>query len=138
MFFLVSARAGPDARQAIARAVDLVQQGRLEEADLQAHVALADPSTRAVACSVLGTIRLQQKRLPESVKFLHEAIQLEPKLVGARLTLAEAYAVEGNSESALAAYREVLRLDSNNASARLALAQSEAEKGRYKQSSKVA
>jgi tetratricopeptide (TPR) repeat protein len=138
IIFFASARAGADARQAIARAADLVQQGRLEEADLQAHVALADPSTRAVACSVLGAIRLQQKRLPESVKFLQEAIQLEPKLVGARLTLAEAYAVEGNSESALAAYREVLKLDSDNASARLALAQSEAEKGRYKQSLELA
>lgn len=127
-------QADADARQAIAKAADLVQQGRLEEADLQAHVALADPSTRAVACSVLGAIRLQQKRLPESVKFLQEAIQLEPKLVGARLTLAEAYAVEGNSESALAVYRDVLKIDSNNASARLALAQSETEKGRYKQS----
>jgi tetratricopeptide (TPR) repeat protein len=127
-----------DARQAIQRAADLVQQGRLEEADLQAQVALADPSTRAVACSVLGTIRLQQKRLPESVNFLKEAIQLEPKLIGARLTLAEAYVVEGNSESALATYREVLRIDSNNASARLALAQSEVEKGRYKQSLELA
>ena len=51
ILFFPSARAEADARQAIARAADLVQQGRLEEADLQAHVALADPSTRAVACS---------------------------------------------------------------------------------------
>jgi tetratricopeptide (TPR) repeat protein len=132
--FLSSQPATADARQAIEKAADLVQQGRLVEAERQAHLALSDPSTRAVACSVLGAIRLQQRRLPESVKFLKEAIQLEPKLVGARLTLAEAYAVQGNSESALATYREVLKVDSSNAFARLALAQSEAEKGRYQQS----
>jgi tetratricopeptide (TPR) repeat protein len=138
LLLFTAVHAEADARQAIARAADLVQQGRLEEADLQAHLALSDPSTRAVACSVLGAIRFQQKRLSESVKFLKEAIQLEPKLVGARLTLAEAYSVEGNSGSALATYREVLKFDSSNASARLALAHSEAENGRYRQSLELA
>ena len=38
----------------------LVQQGRLDEAEQQARLALDNPETRAVAYSVLGTIRLQQ------------------------------------------------------------------------------
>ena len=46
--------------QALQRAAALVQQGRLEEADQQARLALADPrDARPVACSVLGAIRLQ-------------------------------------------------------------------------------
>jgi hypothetical protein len=35
----------------------LVQQGKLGEADRQARRALADPETRAVAYSILGTMR---------------------------------------------------------------------------------
>ena len=134
--FAVSLRA--DSREALQKAADLVQQGRLDEADQQARLALADPQTRAVACSVLGTIRFQQKRLPESVKFLQEAIQLEPRLLGARLTLAEVYSIQGKSEPALALYRRVLQFDSSNATARLALARAEADKGNYQKSISLA
>ncbi len=123
-----------DSREALQKAADLVQQGHLEEADQQARLALSDPSTRAVACSVLGAIRFQQKRLPESVKFLEEAIRLEPRLVGAHLTLADVYTIQGKTEPALALYRRVLQLDPSNATAHVALARSEAEKGNYQQS----
>jgi len=78
-----------DSREALRNAASLVQQGKLDEAERQARLALSDPSGRAVACSVLGTIRFQQKRLPESVIFFHEAIRLEPRIVGARLSWAE-------------------------------------------------
>src|SRR4029077_3555442 len=71
-----------DSREALQKAVALVQQGRLEEADREARLAISDPATRAVACSVLGAIRLQQQRLPESVSLLQEAIRLEPRLLG--------------------------------------------------------
>ncbi len=69
----------------------LVQEGRLEEADQQAQLALSNPQTRAVAYSVLGAIRFQQKRLPESVSLLEKAIHLDPRLLGAQLSLAEVY-----------------------------------------------
>jgi hypothetical protein len=59
-----------DGRQALEAAVALVQQGKLGEADRLARRALADPETRAVAHSILGTIRLQQNRLDESVTLL--------------------------------------------------------------------
>ena len=127
-----------DSREALQNAAELVQQGRLEEAEQQARLALSDPQTRPVACSVLGTIRFQQKRLPESVKFLQEAIQLEPRLVGARLTLAEIYTIQGKTEPALALYRRVLQLDTSNATARLALARAETEKGNYERSLSLA
>ncbi|OLE10475.1 MAG: hypothetical protein AUG89_12240 [Acidobacteria bacterium 13_1_20CM_4_56_7] len=127
-----------DSRAALQNAVDLVRQGRLEDADRQAHIALSDPQTRAAACSVLGTIRLQQQRIPESVKFLQEAIRLEPRLVGARLSLAEAYTAQGKQDPAIAMYRRVLELDSSNALARFALARYESEKGNYRQSLELA
>ncbi len=138
-FFLSPSYAhAADSRAALQNAADLVQQGRLDEADRQAHIALSDPQTRAAACSVLGIIRLQQKRVAESVDFLQQAIRLEPKLVGARLSLAEAYAVQGKQAPAIAMYRRVLELDSSNAPARFALARYEGEKGNYRQSLELA
>jgi tetratricopeptide (TPR) repeat protein len=123
-----------DGRQALETAAELVQQGKLEQADQQARLALSDPSTRAIACSVIGTILLQQNRVPEGVHYLREAIRLEPRLVGARLTLAQAYLIDGKPQAAMQVYREVLKLDAGNASARQALAQSEADRGNYQQS----
>ena len=100
-----------DAREALQKAVVLVQEGRLEEADQQAQLALSNPQTRAVACSILGTIRFQQKRLPESVSLLEKAIRLDPNLLGAHLSLAEVYTVQGKPELALGVFRRVLNLD---------------------------
>ncbi len=128
-----SSHAG-DPHTALQHAAALVQQGRLDEADQQAHLAMNDPQTRAAACSVLGTIRLQQKRVPEGIKFLQEAIRLEPRLIGARLSLAEAYTMQGKQSSAAAMYRRVLELDSSNTLARFALARYENEKGNYSES----
>lgn len=122
---------GPDGRRALEAAVALVQQGKLGEADAQARRALADPDTRAVAHSILGTIRLQQNRLDESVTLLAEAIRLEPRLVGAQLTLAQVYTLQNRADLALARFRTVLELDPGNPSARLALARAEVENAEY-------
>ena len=122
-----------DGREALKAAVGLVQQGQLDEADRQARRALADPETRAVANSILGTIRLKQNRLDDSVKLLGEAIRLEPRLVGAQLTLAQVYTLQNKPDLALARFQAVLELDPGNPSARLAIARSEIEKGNYQQ-----
>lgn len=129
---------GADSREALQKAASLMQQGRLEEADRQAQLALTDPQTRAAACSVLGSIRFQQKRLPESAGLFEEAIRLEPHLLGAHLNLAEVYTVQGKPELALPLYHQILAIDSSNATARLALAHSETEKGNYKRSLELA
>lgn len=138
MFLCTAVAFTTDSRQALQKATSLIRQGKLEEADQQAQLALSDPQTRAAACSVLGSIRLQQNRLPEGASLLKEAIRLEPHLVGAHLNLAELYTVQGKPELALPLYRHVLTLDPSNEAARLALARSETEKGNYKQSLEVA
>ncbi len=134
LFLTTAAESRTDSREALQNAVVLVQEGRLEEADQQAQLALSNPQTRAVACSILGAIRFQQKRLPESVSLLERAIRLEPRLLGAHLSLAEVYTVQGKSELALGVFRRILNLDPSNATARLALARSESEKGNYRRS----
>jgi tetratricopeptide (TPR) repeat protein len=124
--------------EALKRAAALVQEGRLQEADQQARLALSNPETRPVACSVLGAIRLRQDRLADSAQFLEEAIRLEPRLLGAHLTLAEVYSLQKRPERALAMFRRVLELDPQNATARMALARSETEKGNYARSLELA
>ncbi len=131
-FLLLTAGVRADSRAALERAASLVQQGHLAEADQQARLALSDPETRAVACSVLGTIRFQQKRLAESASFLQEAIRLNPHLLGAHLSLAEVYTLQEKPRLALGLYRRILVLDPSNAAARLALARAETEKGNYR------
>lgn len=134
LFLSAVAELRADAREALQKAVALIQEGRLEEADQQAQLALSNPQTRAVAYSVLGTIRFQQKRLPESIDFFQKAIRLDPRLLGAQLSLADAYTIQGKPELALGLYRRILTLDPSNATARLALARSEAEEGNYQRS----
>ena len=102
-----------DAQEALQRAATLVQQARLEEAEQQALLALPDPETQAVAYSVLGTIRFHQKRLAESVTFLQKAISLERTLLGAHLSLAQVYTLQGKPDLAIPVFRRVLKLDPN-------------------------
>ena len=130
--------ASTQSREALERAAALVEQGRLQEADQQAQLALSDPQTRAAACSVLGAIRLRQDRVSEGAELLQEAIRLEPRLVGAQLNLAQAYSLQGKEDQAVPVFRRVLELDPANATARIALARSETEKGNYKRSLELA
>src|SRR6188474_922850 len=132
-----AARASTPAEQ-LQRAVALAEQGRLAEAAKAAESAMTDPATRPVACSVLGTIRIRQQRFDEAVPLLQEAIRLEPRLVGAHLSLAELYMLRRDTEHAVPLYRRVVELDAGNVSARLALARIEIERGRHEQALKLA
>ncbi len=83
---------------------------------------------------MLGTIRFHQKRFDDSIVLFKKAIRLDDRLLGAHLTLAEAYAVQGKPTLAVPLYEHVLKLDPSNVAARLALARSETEKGQYQRS----
>ena len=128
---------GVDGHEALKAAVALVQQGKLGEADRLAHQALADPETRAVAYSILGTIKLQQNRLDDSARLLGEAIRLEPRLVGAQLSLAQVYTLQNKPDLARARFQTVLELDPDNAPARLALARAAVENKNYDRALKL-
>jgi len=88
-----------------------VQEGSLEEAEAQARRALTDPATEASARSVIGTIRFQQQRFDDSIVQFEKAIRLDDSLLGAHLSLAQVYILQGKPAQAMPLVRRVLQLD---------------------------
>ena len=119
-------------------ALELFNQGDLEGAEKEARFALNAPQDRAPAWGILGTIRVQQKKYDEAVGFLRKALSLNPRLVGARVTLGGVYVLLGKKALATQMFTEALRLDPPNFNARLDLAQLESEAGDYRASLETA
>src|SRR5580700_192567 len=92
-------------------AARLLSDGDTAQAEVEARKALQTPTTRALALAMLGTIRLQQGKTGESTKFLVQALALNPRLVGARTTLGNAYAFSNKPDLAAKCFREVLKVD---------------------------
>ena len=113
------------------RSVQLMQQGNLASAEAEAKLALEDPSSKAVALALLGSIRLQQGNYDEGTEFLESAVAANPGLVGARLNLAQAYAFLGKHARAEALFREALAQAPDNANARLGLVRLAAQNGNH-------
>ena len=119
-------------------AVRLLNQGQIAQAEAEARLALPNPTTRALALSMLGTIRLQQGQYEESANFMNQALALNPSLAGARTTLGDAYVLQGKPELAEKCFREVLKLDPRNFNARFDLVKLEASQRNFQQSLEIA
>jgi len=119
-------------------AVRLLNQGQVAQAEAEARQALANPTTRPLALSMLGTIRLQQGQYEESAKFLTHALALNPRLAGARTTLGDAYVLQDKPKLAEKCFLEVLRLDPDNLNARFDLLKVEASQRNFQQSLETA
>ena len=118
----------------IEAATQLLNQGEIVRAESEARKALQDPSTHALGLAMLGTIRLQQGKTQESIKFLREAVALNPKLIGARTTLGNAYAFSNQPDLAASCFREVLKRDPGNVNARFDLFKLEASQRNFQNS----
>ena len=122
----------------IERAANLLNQGQADQAETEARQALKNPSTRALALAVLGTIRLREGKYGESESFLIQALTVNPQLLGARTSLGNAYLLEDKPVLARKSFQEVLVRDPGNVNARLGLAKVEASLHDYQQSLRVA
>ena len=118
----------------IEAAAQLLSTGDMVRAEAEAREALQNRSTKALALAMLGTIRLQQGRADNSIKFLTQALALNSKLLGARTTLGNAYAFAGKMDSAAKCFREVLNADPGNLNARFDLFKLEASRRNFRQS----
>src|ERR1700751_1640289 len=122
----------------IETAAQLLNNGDIQHAEAEARKALQIPSTRALALAMLGTIRLQQGQIEESIKFLTQALALNPKMIGARTTLGNAYAFSNQPDLAAKSFRQVLDQDPSNLNARFDLFKLEASRQNFQQSLDVA
>jgi len=122
----------------IEAAAQLLSSGDTVRAEAEARAALQNPSTKALALALLGTIRLQQGKADDSIKFLTQALGLNSRLMGARTTLGNAYAFAGKMDSAAKCFREVLNADPGNLNARFDLFKLEASRRNFQQSLDVA
>src|SRR5215469_4163200 len=104
---LVFAAAASAQTSHIEAATQLLNNGDNAQAEAEARKALQIPSTRALALAMLGTIRLQRGETGESIHFLTQALALNPKLIGARTTLGNAYAFCNQPELAANCFRRV-------------------------------
>ena len=118
----------------IEMAARLLSQGQVDQAETEARQALGNPTTRALAFAMLGTIRLQEGRYEESASFLTQALALNPHLVGARTSLGNACLLQGKPELARKSFQEAVRLDPGNFNARFELAKVEASLHNYRRS----
>jgi tetratricopeptide (TPR) repeat protein len=119
-------------------AVELVNRGDLEGAEKEARIALQAPGDRALAWGILGSIRVQQKRYDEGAEFLRKAINVNPRMVGAHVTLGGVYVLQGKNEKAREMFRDALRLDPTNFNARLDLVQLESGEDNFRASMEAA
>src|SRR5437762_13013982 len=115
-------------------AANLLNKGQMGQAEAEARKALGNPTTRALAFAMLGTIRLQEGRYKESTSFLTQALALNPHLVGARTSLGNACLLQGKTELARKSFQEAVRLDPGNFNARFELAKVEASLHNYRRS----
>lgn len=64
----------------------------------------------AAACSNLGMVLVEQRRLEEGLDRLQPAVAVDPKHAGARINLANTLHIDGQVDAALAHYLEAMRL----------------------------
>ena len=122
----------------IRTAAQLLSQGQKEKAEHEARLAMADPSTRALALAMLGTIRMEEGKYQESTQFLTKALELNPHLSGTWTTLGDSYVLQNKPDMARESFEKALKLDPSNNQARYDLAKLEASLRQYQKSLDIA
>jgi len=90
----------------------------------------ADPQN-ADALTLLGTIRIQQKRASEAESLFQRVVQLNPKSFSGRLELGRILVAEGKVPEAIEQFRQAQELEPANVEARVTLARLYAVAGEF-------
>src|ERR1700730_5012892 len=106
----------------LTRISSLIQQGKLDEAELRLHGYLIKLPHSPPANDLLGIVYLRQERYKQAEQAFQQAITGAPALLEPRLDLGDAYLAEGKPDLALAAYRGAVKLALHDVRANLALA----------------
>ena len=90
----------PTADKKINLALALMDTGKMEEAHNEMVDALRESPDSALANYNYGVLQLQMKNAGEAVMYLEKAIAIDGSLIGARLSLADAYRQMGQLDKA--------------------------------------
>jgi len=112
-------RPSPDAAVLNEEGIRAWHAGELSVAEQKFRLALQARPRYAAACSNLGMVIVEQRRLAEGLDFLKGAVQLDAAHAGARVNLANTLAYDGQIDAALTHYEAALRLEPDHAAARI-------------------
>ncbi|HEY6229362.1 MAG TPA: tetratricopeptide repeat protein, partial [Verrucomicrobiae bacterium] len=101
---------------------NLIQQGKLPEAEHHLQSYLKTHPHSAKASSLLGTLYMRQGKIQLAEKTLQKAVADAPASLDARIGLGEVYIAEGKLDDALAAYKAAVKISPQDPHANLALA----------------
>ena len=96
------------------RAVALIRDNRIPEAEQQLAEILKVAPDAAAALNLLGTVRARQRRLDEAEALFTRAVRQDAAFVGARMNLVYLYLLKGAPAKSIVELREVLRLEPGN------------------------
>jgi tetratricopeptide (TPR) repeat protein len=116
------AQEGEGVAARVERALVLIRENRVAEAEQQLSSVLKVAPNEASALNLLGAIRAQQARFGEAETLFARAVRSDPQFVGAHMNLAYLYLLKGLPEKTVAELKEVVRLDPNHAEATYKLA----------------
>jgi len=106
----------------LTRISSLIQQGKLDEAELRLHGYLIKLPHSPPANDLLGIVYLRQERYKQAEQAFQQAITGAPALLEPRLDLGDAYLAAGKPDLALVAYREARKLAPHDVRLNIALA----------------
>ena len=103
--------------------LQLHRDGRLDEAEHGYRELLANNPENAEVLHLLGILRGQRGDLPEAMRLVQRAGEIDPHNAASRHTLGEMYLAEGRLDDAHAAYDQARQLNPNLAAAHGGLGQ---------------
>ena len=107
--FLASICVTPMRAQSAAQAEELMQQGRLPEAEQAWKAVIAAHPTDAAAIASLGLVYSHDGKYPEAAAAYRRALKLNPSLTGIQLNLGLAEFKQGHLREAIAPFKAALR-----------------------------
>jgi tetratricopeptide (TPR) repeat protein len=120
--FLAASRAADEDSQKVAGAATLIQTGRLDDAEGRLWDVLTRHPENAEALSLLGSVRLQQRRFAEAETLLRRAISLAPDLLPAYLNLAKVFHAQAETDKEVTTLLDAARLAPGDAEVNCSLA----------------
>ena len=91
--------------------MELVLQGRIDEAIIQLNKAVQIKPNNADAHNNMGNVLLAQGKLEEAISHFRQALKVEPDFAKAQYNLGLALKSQGKINEAISCYRRVLQID---------------------------